>query len=384
MTKVLRVCLLTLILCGILSQGRPYNLSINSKASTAGIAQFASEPLTPGEPKAGSLPAVEQGSDPVLGPTQYTVQYPGGGVKLVLEFRADYPMNFFVRRNLPVTIEEKNVLADFGPFFGGTLSLPRKLPIDAATYYIAVRNFSPRVVNFTLTANLLGPPTADTVDFSLPTLGLGDKIEVGSIPTAAPTMCALGRTQYTISLADSVYCSVPTGWNVSLFGDQPLKLYARLGQRVTVANGTVVADTSSNSSNGGGFFFQSISGAAAPGVRTFFIAVENCSPNTANYVLSFGPFVGDLPAPSINWVSLEGKKLHVNGYFLNLASVVLINGEPQATKYGGRVYDRFFAEDILIVKNARKKIPLGEIVTINVDTRSGCITYPFLFIRRDE
>jgi len=372
---------MALILCGSISpQVHSHNLSLNT--NTAEVAQVVTEQLTPGLPKTGSLPVADGTGKITLGETQYTVEYPGGGVKLVLEFHPDYPMNFFVRRNLPVTIEDNKVVADFGPLVVGTFSLPRDLPIDAATYYIAVRNYSPRAVNFTLIANLVGPPTADTVDLSFPPYNadIFDKLELGSIPIPEADTCSLGRTQYTISLADSVYCSSATGWGVSLRGDRPLKLYARLGQRVSVENGKVVADFASDSSTLGGLFFQSSSGSPAAGVRTYFIAVENCSSNTANYLLSFAPFIADLPDPGINSVFLEERELYVIGYFLGQPSIVLINGEPQKTRYGGVVYDRFFAQEVLIVKKANKKIKPGERVTINVK-KDGCTTYPFQYVR---
>lgn len=379
---IYRACLLILIFSGnIFSQGHLHNLSLNSNTSILGVAQVATEQLIPGEPKVVSLPAANETSHIILGETQYTVQYPGGGVKMVLEFRPDFPMSFFVRRGLPVTIEGNKVVADFGPFTAGMLELPRNLPIDAATYYIAVRNHSPRAVNFTLTADLLSPPTADTVDLSFPIPAIRDKVELGSIPAPESDTCSLGRTQYTISLADSMYCNVPSSWTVSLGGDQPLKLYARLGQRVTVEDGKVIADFASDSSTRGGSFFQGTSVSPEPGVRTYFIAVENCNSSASNYILNFTAFVGDVPPPSINSVFLEKKALHVIGYFLGPRSTVLINGEPQKTKYGGRVFDRHFEQDILIVKNARKKIKPGESVTINVKSDSSCTTFPFRYVR---
>ena len=128
--RTCQACLLILIFSGsTFTQVLPHGLSLNPYSSIRGVAQVLTEPLTPGEPKAVSLPAAGQPGTTSLSATQYTVQYPGGGAKLVLAFRPDFPMSFFVRRNLPVAIEDNRVVSDFGPFVFGSLSLPQNLPI---------------------------------------------------------------------------------------------------------------------------------------------------------------------------------------------------------------------------------------------------------------
>jgi hypothetical protein len=83
----------------------------------------------------------------------------------------------------------------------------------------------------------------------------------------------------------------------------------------------------------------------------------------------------------INSVFLEKKNLNIRGYFLDPSSTVLFDGEPQRTKYGGRVPGPPpFAEDLLIVKKARNKIGRGETVTISVKL-SGCVTQPVQYTR---
>ena len=373
-------CSLILMFSGAtFSQGSSNNLSPKRNASAVVIAQLTTEQLIPGEPKAGSLSPANTGTR-VLNDIQYTVQYPGGGAKLVLEFRPDYPVNFYVRRNLPVTMEGNRVVYDSGPFISGKSSFPNNPPLDAVTYFIAVENYSPRLVNFTVTANLVGPPTADTVDLALPSLDILDKLELGSIPMPEPGTCVLGRTQYTISVADLLYCGWGSGWFVSLRGDQNLNLYVRNGQRVAVEEGRVVADFVSKPPEGNGLF--SVFGAVsqAPTTRTYFIAVENCNSNAANYSLTFRPQIPDLPSPTINGVFLDKKNLLIRGYFLDPSSTVLFDGEPQKTKYGGQVPGNPFVEDLLIVKKARNKLRRGEAVAISVKL-SGCVTQPVQFTR---
>ena len=100
----------------------------------------------PGEPKAGSIAATLNPGICILSDKQYTVQYPGGGSKLSLEFHADYPVNLAVRRNVPVANEGGKIVADFGPTIISGLNLPSNPPLDAATYYIAVVNCATRAI----------------------------------------------------------------------------------------------------------------------------------------------------------------------------------------------------------------------------------------------
>jgi hypothetical protein len=354
---------------------------VKLRAAVANYDRAATEPLVPGEPKAGSIAATLNSGTCMLADKQYTIEYPGGGSKLSLEFHADYPVNLAVRRNVPIANEGGRIVADFGPSIISGLNLPSNPPLDAATYYIAVVNCATRAINFTLTATLAGPPQAETVDLAFASLQVTERLELGSIPMTEPANCSLSRTQYTVSVADSIYCNAPSGWFISLRGDQSLNLYARLGQRVAVEDGKVVADFASKPPQGNGFYSVGSATAATAGVRTYFIAVESCNPNAANYALTFTPYIGDLPSPSINSVFLENKNLIVMGYSLGPLSTVLFDGNPQRTKYAGSVPGRFFNEDVLIVKKARRNIEQGQSITVNVKTDSGCTTRPFGYVR---
>jgi hypothetical protein len=374
------VCFL-IIVCGTtFTKGRSRDLSPAPNISHPGVAQLAIEQLTPGEPKAGSVAAANPGNR-ILSETQYAIQYPGGGSKLVLEFHPDSYVDFYVRRNLPVTMGGDKVVYDFsvGQFIYQRLSLPFIPPLDAATYFIAVVNSSSRVVNFTLTASLVGPPTDDTVDLGLPSYENNNRLELGSIPMPEPNSCALGRTQYTISVADHVYCDWGRGWALSLRGDRDVNLYVRRGQRVAVEDGKVVADFESKPPTGFGQFSVGGSVSPMPTVRTYFIAVENCNPGATNYALTFDSVIPDQPSPEITNAVLDGKALLVMGYYLD-SGTVLFDGEPQKTKYGGRSSGPPFPEDILIVKGARNKIRRGDTVAISVKL-PGCTTPPFTYFR---
>lgn len=377
--------LLILIVCGgIFSKGYPHDVSRKPNASVIGVTQLAIEPLIPGEPKVGSLPAGSP-NNPVLAATQYEVQYPGGGATLVLEISPDASVFFFVRRNLPVAMEGDKLVYDFGPspFSLRKISLPVRPPLDGASYFVAVQNYSSHVTNFTLTATLVEAPTADTVDVPFPPSSpiILDTVELGSISMPERNACALSRTQYTVSLDDSMYCDWGTGWTISLLGDQDLNLYVRKGQRVAVEDGRVVADFESKRPTGNGILSVSSSISPAPATHTYFVAVENCNRNATNYALIFRPRIPEFPPPSITNVFLEKKNLHVTGYFLDPSSTVLFDGEAQKTKYGGRIPSGPpIGQDLLIVKGARTRIGPGESLTISVKI-SDCTTRPFAFTR---
>lgn len=390
---VYRACFLILIFCGsTFPQGKKNNLLLNSHLSIPGVQQAGIEELTPGQPKVGVAPAHPNPGICIFSGTQYAIQYPGRGAKLVMEVSQPSSLTIAVRRNLPVAFEGGKFVADDGLNFPASrLSFPSSPPLDAATYYIAPINCSPRPINFTLTVNLVEAPDADTVDVPFPSVvsffDHSYRLELGS--TAAPEKngCSLGRTQYTISVPEGPYCEGPIGWAVDLRGDQNLNLYARLGQRVAVEDGKVVADFASKPPTGDGVFYLWNSYSPAPGVRTYFIAVENCNGGAANYVMRFFAAVGEFPPPSIIQAFLNGKNLEVHGYFLNRSSIVLINGEPQATKYVGNVpaFPFPFGADVLIAKRARNKIAPGETVTITVQTGAGaCITHPRQYTRPSD
>jgi len=360
---------------GIFSKGYSHNVSLQPSTSINRVAQVATEQLVPGERTTGSIPAAEPGRR-ILSGTQFTVLYPGGGAKLTLEFHPDHPVNLYVRRNVPVIKDGDKVIydADLGWFNSQVYSIPIQPPFNAETYFIALENAWPTPVNFTLTASLSGPPDADTIDLSVPSYEKRS-LELGSIPMPAdPNACALGRTQYTISVPDTEYCDWPTAWIVQLRGDRDLNLYVRNGQRVTVEDGKVVADFSSKPPSGTGVFSASGSPSQTPRVRTFFIAVENCNPAAAVYSLTFEPVIPDLAPPFIANVFLEGKALHVTGFFQDPRSV-LFDGEPQKTK---TEYDG--SQNVLIVKGARNKIRRGETVMVSVK-QGFCTTRPFPYTR---
>ncbi len=106
--------------------------------------------------------------------------------------------------------------------------------------------------------------------------------QTGSVGAANPGACVLlVGTQYTIQ--------VPSGASqlgVTLSGDQDVDLYVRFGQPLAVVNGQIVYDYRSAST--GNTESLTLTPASAPPLQagTYYIGVNNCSVNTANFTLT--------------------------------------------------------------------------------------------------
>lgn len=114
-----------------------------------------------------------------------------------------------------------------------------------------------------------------------------------------------------------------------------------------------------------------------PGTGKFFIAVENCSFQPANYTIVSLLAIADAFPPFIASVSLEGR-LVVIGYSLTERGIVLLDDQPQPTVYGGTTND---FRDILIVKKAKRKIARHQTVRITIRRDDTCDSLPFIFTR---
>ena len=114
-----------------------------------------------------------------------------------------------------------------------------------------------------------------------------------------------------------------------------------------------------------------------PGSALFFIAVENCSLDVADYTVASSAGIGDFFPPFITNAFFEKKDLHVVGQFFTEGGIVLLDGEPQETTFGGKTSDY---QDVLIVKKAKKKIARHQTVRITVK-RLDCTSFTFIFTR---
>src|SRR5205085_839112 len=147
---------------------------------------------------------------------------------------------------------------------------------EAGTYFIALANCGSEAADYTIRAKLLTPPDADTAE-------LTPETSFGAVPAAAPGSCSLGRTQYRVTVPGSGPCG-GTLLEVFASSNQNINLYARRNQRVVIEGGQIVADVASTSPGNSKRMTLTTGGA-------YFIAVSNCSTETANYDLSAGMVV---------------------------------------------------------------------------------------------
>jgi hypothetical protein len=342
--------------------------------------QLVISPLNPGEMVTGSIPAPAVAGDCLLGNTQYKIEFPGGARKLVIDidWDGDQAVAVYVRHSSPIAFEGGKILADFktsSPLRTKRLSLPQLngnfntgVPLlEPGAYFIAVTNCGPSPTVYTLSAKILDPPDAATVNLTF------GAVEVGSIPPPEPGFCRLGRTQYV-----AVGSFDPCGGAVFIFGtiraDQNVNVYTRKGNPVTEASGIVVYDrvTPSQAKIQPIRTFQN-----TPGSELYYFAIENCSFDVVNYTVVSSALFGDPNPFFIITAFFDKKDLHVVGHFSGEGAMVVLDGQPQETIFGGRNRD---FQEVLIIKKGKKKIARHQTVQVAVK-RGICTTAPFLLTR---
>jgi hypothetical protein len=328
------------------------------------------EPLIYDEFVAGSIPAPAVVNDCLLGDTQYKIEYPGGAHKLVIELEGDQDVDLYVRRATPITNENGKTLSDFksdSPLRTESLILPAVTPVlEQGIYFIGITNCGPGAASYKLKAQILDPPDADIVNLNL------NGVEVGSIPTPEPGICRVGRTQYAGS-ASFDPCGSSFSWFVRIQSDQNINVYIRKDKPVAVENGLVIYDKVTEFPAKS----QTISlGQDAPGTSLFYIAVENCSLDVANYIVAAGAVIGDAFPPFITSAFFEKKDLHVFGHFFTSSAIILLDGQPQPTIIKREVNQ----PDVLIVKKAKKRIARQQAISVTIKD-SRCTSAPFIITR---
>ena len=366
--------------------GNPVLLAaVDAKSTVIAIhnrnTQGALESLNPGDLVAGSIPAPAVPNDCLLGVTQYRIEFPGGPRKLVIDLDGDQDVDLYLRRGSPVAKEGGAILADFkaaSPQKKERLSAPSftqgrdfllGVPLlEAGAYFIAVTNCGPDAAAYTLSAKILDPPDVDRVNLTV------NGVEVGAVPAANTGLCGLGRTQY-VAPASHDSCGSSFFWSIAIRADQAINVYVRQSHPVAVENGVLIYDWMTQAPASSQMIGIALS---TQGNAAFFIAVENCSSDAANYTVAPSAGIADSFPPVVVEAFFERKDLHVAGYFFGTGAVVLLDGQPQETAVGEMTSD---FHEVLIVRRAKKKIPRNQIVHITVK-RSECTSTPFQFFRR--
>lgn len=192
-----------------------------------------------------------------------------------------------VRNTGSAPLNLTGVIVDNPQFSFAALTLP--LTIAPGDRQTITARFSPtgngaQKALLTITSD---DPAKPTVSVTL--TGSGDTVilisgtaQTGSI--SAPTQSGagvLGTAQYTILVPNGA-----TQLKVDLTGNQDVDLYVRFGQRITIANGGVVANFASETDSN--FESVTITPTSSPALQagTYFIAVSNFGPGAANFTLT--------------------------------------------------------------------------------------------------
>lgn len=361
----------------------PYSFSARAEdAIRAQSGACCIEPLNPGDIVAGLLPAPAGANGCLLGDTQYKIDFPGGARKLVIDLTVSQSVTVYIRRGSPIAIEDGQIRADFSDFRfisstrverfsfpspGRMSNFEPGIPLlQSGSYFIGVSNCGKEATSYTMSAKILDPPDAETINLS------GEPVQVGSVPAPEPGFCRIGRSQYLRSTFFTP-CGGATLATVIVRADQNVNLYFRKGQPVTEENGIVMYDGLTTSQGKLQLIFVA---SGTPGTTDFFIAIENCGFATVNYTITSVLITGDPVPVIIESVFFKKKDLYIVGFSLRGATV-FIDDQPQQGTEGGR--DSNF-RDIIIIKKAKKMIARGQTVRITIG-RNGCSSVPFVFTR---
>jgi uncharacterized protein YneR len=380
-STVQRSSLLTLGLAILLTAVPHSSLSKNqeNESSAMGFEPAAGSRrtvrLTSREPVADSIPAPEVGNC-VLGETQYTIQVPANAIRMFVSVREvgeSDDIDLYMRFGKRVVLRDSGIIADFkekGEYAGEFIQLPYRNngPPKEGTYFIAVANCGSKPSHFILSVFVTEAFEPDTVEIQ----------EVGqfkgTMQAPQPGTCTLEQTQYALELPEPRVCGPFYDYSITLESDQDVKLYARLGHRVTSENGSVVSDKVSEPEYGSQVIhLRNYKSYDDPPDKfgIYYFAISNCGPGPATFTLTAGsPFI-DIFGAVVGEIFLVGNDLHVAACNVPFDSVLVVKGEKLET---------IFRPLELVARGAGKKIAPGETVKIFVSAKGGRIG-PYFFTR---
>jgi len=146
----------------------PARFSVTATIATAQPEQTTVVPVTSGSTVQASVPGASGGLG-VLSPRQYSFQVPSNAAKVTVVASTSLDVNIFLRRNAPVAIQNGRAVAEYffspGPYQSRLEITPASSPpLQAGTYHIAIRNFSPSPGTVSLTVTVeSGAATGPTI-----------------------------------------------------------------------------------------------------------------------------------------------------------------------------------------------------------------------------
>jgi len=200
-------------------------------------------------------------------------------------------------------------------------------------------------------------------------LGTNSEAQFGSIPGRTGSDCVLDGTQYQVETSFGALFHLRSNKNVDL--------YVRIGQRVTIENGRIIADFVSTSPLG-------IEDIGLGQAGTYFAAVSNCAEGKADYAIGVRPVVDQ---PEVTQVaecrvsrdSSGDISLNILGGPFFPGSVVLLNSQAAKTIVlkKQRMFGGGFSK---IVASGRVCPNLPGMITVATPYTS--VSQPFLCVER--
>ncbi|HQR36614.1 MAG TPA: NF038122 family metalloprotease [Blastocatellia bacterium] len=256
--------------------------------------------LSTGTPKTGSVPAPPSGSA-TMGATQYTIQVPSGATQLKVELSGNQDVDLFVRFGSRIVVQNGGPVADFKSETESnnesvTVTPGSNPALQVGVYYIAIGNYGPGAASFTITATVIGgggPTPTPTPGGNTVAMSSGVP-QTGSIPASQQSGGGiLGEPQYSIQASSGA-----SQLKVNLSGNQDVDLYIRLGNRIGIQNGALIADFKSESETGNETI--TITSASSPALQAgvYYIGIVNWGSGTASFSVTASVSGGGGPTPT--------------------------------------------------------------------------------------
>lgn len=139
----------------------PLKPSVTVALSGAGISGSDLVTLTSGVAFSDSLPAPSVAGSGVINPVQYAIAVPSGATELKIELQGNQDVDMYARFGTRVAFSASNITADFiAESPTGTeliIVTPTSAPaLQAGNFFIAVANFGPGAVSYTIKATVTG------------------------------------------------------------------------------------------------------------------------------------------------------------------------------------------------------------------------------------
>jgi len=202
----------------------------------------------------------------------------------------------------------------------------------------------------------------------------------GTISAPGQEGCLLGSTQYVFNIEEEDCEPVFFGLSIFLINlnNQEIKLYARIGQKVAIEEGKVIADYYSDPISNGKSLL--INAANRPPLQPgkYYFAVSNCGSEAADYELIFsGSFIDYFsPFALITRVEIKEDELLMYGCYPKKGAKLFLNRERK----GSIRHDERRPHGLVISKKADKIAP-GKTVKLHLKFRNGIISNEFKFTR---